>query len=608
MITIKQQEDKTYAVKFPYDPRAVELVKLVPGRRWIPEHKIWTVPEDKMGWLVKILTEDGYGNQIRILTDEELNKNQTLDKTVSIPDIDISNVQFYVKEGATPYKHQLDFMKWAIYRQAVGNKSGFLLADEPGLGKSAEAASLALYNRAAYGLKRCLIICCINGAKYHWRNDIEEHTRGAEVPYIIGMRKKKRGQGESCKGNADKLEDLVNKTMYGDKAGDPLPFFLVINIEAIRKREGKKYPIAEEIIKLINSGEIGMVVIDEIHKNASPSSLQGKQLLKIKEKTGSNALWLPMTGTPITNKPTDVYTPLKLVDGHNYSSYFMWCNEFCVYGGYGDHQIVGYKNISKLKFLLQHNMLRRLKADALDLPPKIHFTEYVENTSFQEKLVNRLTSEIIKHRDDIIHSMNPLTQLLRLRQVNGSPELIDPSINIFDPKDYLSKNAKLVRVLSLLDEIHERGEKVVIFSNWVEPLRTLYRYISTKYTVCAFTGTMTVEAREANKRRFMTDPEATVLIATVGAAGTAQTFTAARNVIFYDDPWSPSDKEQAEDRIYRIGTKEPVNIYTLVSAGTVDERVEKILYTKKGVSNYIVDNKLDLYGNADLFDYLLGLK
>lgn len=359
---------------------------------------------------------------------------------------------------------------------------------------------------------------------------------------------------------------------------------------------------------MINSGYIGMIALDEIHKNASPSSLQGKQLLRIKKKTGSGAMWIPMTGTPITNKPTDVFTPLKLVDGHRYSSYFTWCQEFCVYGGYGDHEIVGYKNISYLKSLLQNNMLRRLKSDVLkDLPPKIRFTEYVENSPYQEKLYKTVLGEILADRAAIVSSLNPLSQLMRLRQVNGSPEIIDDSLNVFNPTEYLKCNAKLVRLLELLQDIHERGEKVVIFSNWVEPLRTLYRYIASKYKVCAFTGTMTLEAREASKHQFMTDPATTVLIATIGAGGTAQTFTAANNVIFYDSPWTPADKEQAEDRIHRISTTTPVNIYTLVTANTVDERVENILYTKKSVSNYIVDNKLDLHGNPALFDYLLGI-
>ena len=607
MILVKQQSASEYSITTPYDERVKMLIKSIPGRRWNPEQRNWTVPTDKLGWLLSVLQDNGYSEQIKILSDEELGVNQTLDATIDIPTCDISDVNFRVKEGSKPFAHQLDFMRWALYRQAMGNMSGFLLADEPGCGKTLQVMNLALYNRENHGHKHCLIICCINSSKYNWRDEIIEHTNGEEVPYILGLRKHRNGS-VSCRSNKDKLDDITSMKQWAAADGDDLPFFTITNIESIRMREGKHYPIADRIIELINSGQLNTIVLDEIHKNASPSSLQGKQLLRIKKATGSKAMWIPMTGTPITNKPTDVYTPLKLIDGHSYSSYFMWCQEFCVYGGYGDHQIVGYKNISHLKFLLQHNMLRRLKRQVLDLPPKMRYTEYVENTPYQEKLYNKIRDEIVRDRNlDSWATANPMTKLLRLRQVNGSPELVDESINIFNPTDYLKRNAKLVRLLELIGEIYARGEKVIVYSNWVEPLRTLYRYIAVKYKVCSFTGTMTVEAREQSKHQFMTDPSITVMIATIGSAGVAQTFTAARNVIFYDDPWTPSDKEQAEDRIYRIGTSDSVNIYTLVTANTVDERVENILYTKKSVSNYIVDNKLDVNRNPKLLDYLLGL-
>ena len=115
-------------------------------------------------------------------------------------------------------------MKWSIYREAAGNKSGFVLADEPGLGKTVEVCNLALYNRDVYGYKHCLIICCINSAKYHWKHDIIEHTDGAEVPYILGSRIGRRSRIESCKGNEDKLADLKTNRQNGDECekGSPI--------------------------------------------------------------------------------------------------------------------------------------------------------------------------------------------------------------------------------------------------------------------------------------------------------------------------------------------------------------------------------------------------
>ena len=159
-----------------------------------------------------------------------------------------------------------------------------------------------------------------------------------------------------------------------------------------------------------------------------------------------------------------------MIDGHNYSSYYSWCREFCIYGGYGNHEIIGYKNIPMLKAMLQSNMIRRLKKDILDLPPKLYYDEYVENTPYQDKLEEKLIQEAFDHADEIASSMNPMVKFLRLRQVNGSPELVDPDLKA--DSDYINKNAKLKRLLEILEDIHDRHEKVVIFSNWVDPLRT----------------------------------------------------------------------------------------------------------------------------------------
>lgn len=597
-----QQVDDTYRITFRYDPMVISMVKAVPGRRWVPEGKYWEIPKDKLGFFINQTTGTDYEGSLRIQSDEHLYENTTLDTTATIPDIDISSIPYYVKEGATPYKHQLDFMKFALNRQNAGNMSGFLLADEQGLAKTNEIMNLAIYNRKQYKFKHCLVICCINSSKYNWLRDIQEHSKDAEKPYILGSRRMRNGKIRYEGSSEEKFVDLDKWCMYGTK-GEKLPYFLIVNIEALRYRQGRVYPIANKIIERIQSGDIQMIAIDEIHKNASMTSKQGKQILRIKKQTGSSVMWLPMTGTPITNKPTDVFLPLKLVDGHGYDTYTSWCNNFCVTGGFGGYEIIGYKNIPTLKRYLQFNMIRRLKADVLDLPPKIQCVEYVENTSYQNTLYARVKGELMDRRDEIQMSLNPLAELLKLRQVNGSPELVDPDLDVED--NYKGHNAKFARLMELLEEIHERGEKVLVFSNWVEPLRTLYKFISQHYKTCCFTGTMKPEEREHHKEVFQNNPDYTVMLGTIGAAGTTHTFTAASNIIFYDEPWTPSDKAQAEDRIYRIGTRSAVNIYTLISADTVDDRIHDILYTKRSVSQYIVDNKLDVRNNPKLLNMLL---
>ena len=605
MITAVQNQE-VYILYFNYNPDIITLVKNVPGRKYVPEKKYWTIPLDRLGFLIAQLQGTPYEQQFRVISAEHINENTTMDASGTIPDIDLSEIPLYIKDGEHFFQHQLDFMKYAIDRQSRGIYSGFLLADQPGLGKTLEAMNLALYNKRFNGIKHCLIITCVNSAKYNWVADIKKHTNGKYTPYLLGSRKKKRKGGIRLEGSSEeKLEDLLHGYMYNDDTCNPLPFFLIMNIEAIRYKKDRKYQIRDRLIKLINSGYIGMVILDECHTGISPGSSQGYCILETKRKTANTKIeWLPMTGTPIVNKPTDLFTPLKLVDGHSYTNYKSWCENFCIYGGFGDRVLLGYKNMPQLKQMLQSSMLRRLKSEVLDLPPKIHIIEYVEDTPYQAQLYKTLVDETAKKRDKILAAINPRAEFIRLRQISGSPELVDKSIVV--NKAYLSKNAKLTRLLDLVATIVENDEKVIIFSNWVEPLRTVYKFLASKYEVCCYTGTMKAEVREEHKQRFRTDPNCRILIGTVGALGPSHNLPEASNVIFYDLPWNPATMEQAEDRAYRPETKQALTVYSLISRGTVDEVVYNIIMTKDGLSKYLVDNELDIKNNSKLFDLLIG--
>ena len=321
MITAVQNQD-VYIIRFQYDPEIVRLVKNVPGRQYVPDHKYWTIPVDRLGFLMSQFNGTPYANQFEVYSAEHINENATLDATDKIPDIDLSGIPLYVKDGEHLFNHQLDFMKYAIDRQRRGLYSGFILADEMGAGKTLELMNLALYNRKFNKVKHCLIIACVNSAKYNWVEDIKKHTNGEEIPYILGSRKKRDGSISTDGSSLAKLQDLMCGHMYGDKEEPKLPFFIVMNIEAIRMISNRRYPIRERLTTLCNKGYIGMIALDEVHVHVSPTSRQGKQVLKLKKDVEAKVEWIPMTGTPIVNKPTDVFVPLKLVDGHAYKNYY----------------------------------------------------------------------------------------------------------------------------------------------------------------------------------------------------------------------------------------------------------------------------------------------
>ena len=268
MITAVQKQD-IYEVRFSYNPEVLQLVKNVPGRKYVPEQKYWTIPVDRIGFLIEQFKNTPYSDQLKIYSAEHIYENATLDatNTAAIPDVDLSKIPLYVQEGKYLFQHQKDFMKFAIDRQKRGLYSGFLLADEQGLGKTIEGMNLALYNKKYNKLKHCLIIACVNSAKYNWVDDIIKHTNGEYVPYILGSRLKRDGTVRTDGGGAEKLQDLMCGHMYGKKEQPSLPFFLVINIEAFHYRKDRHYLIRERLTTLLNKGTIGMVILDEVHRN-----------------------------------------------------------------------------------------------------------------------------------------------------------------------------------------------------------------------------------------------------------------------------------------------------------------------------------------------------
>ena len=265
MILVTQNNDK-YEIRFSYDPEAIALVKNVPGRMWNPEGKFWSIPLARLGFLIAQFKGTKYESQLNIQSNEDINVNASINDANIIPDIDISDIHLYVEPGGHLFNHQKDMLKFAKWRYNNGLKSGFILADEMGGGKTLELMNWAMYLKEKHDCKHCLVVACVNSAKYNWVADITKHTNGSEIPYILGSRLKRDGSLNLNTGSKEKLQDLMSMKMYG-KDEEALPYFLIINIEAIRMRQGKIYPIADRLIELINSGEIGIIALDEVHKN-----------------------------------------------------------------------------------------------------------------------------------------------------------------------------------------------------------------------------------------------------------------------------------------------------------------------------------------------------
>lgn len=454
-----------------------------------------------------------------------------------------------------PYQYQIEGVKYGI------DKRHWHLGDEQGLGKTKQIIDLARYLKEIQGVEHCLVICGVASLRWNWRDEIETHSD--ETYKLLGFRFRKRSNKLYDGGTKAKLEDLEEV---------PEEFFWIINIEAFRE---------EAIVKLLKkyheNGTIGAIFIDEVHKVKNPLSAQGKGFIKVMNTKNKNDYRVTMSGTPLVNQPMDLFIIFKSL-GYEENSYTAFKNHYCIFGGYMDREIVGYRNLQELKTRLKNIQLRRLKEDVLELPQKFPQTVYVDMYKEQEPLYKEVLAGLQDKIDLIMLSPNPLAQFTRLRQVVGTPQLVSSTVQ---------KSAKLDKLVELVDEIASRGEQCLIFSNWAEVVQIIVDILKPYNAMGYLVKNKNLKDTE---NAFKSDKNKVALVGTIKLMGTGLTFNNSNNVIFFDSPWTGADKQQCIDRCHRIGQTNDLNIYSLVCANSIDEKVEMIVRRKELLSQGIIDS------------------
>ena len=538
-------------VTFPYEDKIVDVIRSFPSRFYDKDKKEWELPFKSFKSLVDQLPEYDFD-----ITGKYI---QTKREARTVP----ANFKFKTK----PFDHQIEGFNYGL------NNDRWLLGDEQGLGKTKQVIDIAVAKKLANGYKHCLIICGVNGLKWNWVNEI--HTHSNEDAWILGQRYK--GSKIVVGSNADKISDLASLASLKS-------YFIITNVESLRNEQ-----ICAYIAKYAKSGEIGLVAIDEIHKCKNPTSQQGKGILKIQPECR-----IAMTGTPLMNNPFDLFIILKWL-GYEKHAFYAFKKHYGIFGGYGGYEVTGYRYLDELQAQLDDIMLRRLKKDVLDLPEKTHITEYVEMTPKQKQIYDEVTAKIKMNIDQIKMANNPLAELIRMRQATGYTGIISSKIK---------ESAKLDRMEELVEEAVQNGKQVVIFSNWTQMTDAIWARLHKKYRISVITGETKDVNRQDNVAEFQSGASQ-VIIGTIGAMGTGLTLTAGTVEIFMDEPWNRANKEQAEDRCHRVGTKENVTIYTIICKNTIDERINELVERKGAMADALVDGKITC-DKRQMLDFLIN--
>lgn len=548
----KINDDYSIYVSFPFDNTIVNTIRKMSNRYWHADNKEWELPLFKLKTLLSELNEYEFNITGKYVT---LKKPEA-----KIPD----NFEF----KTTPFEHQIEGFNYGLQYDR------WLLGDEQGLGKTKQVIDIAVAKKLQKSYKHCLIVCGVNGLKWNWQNEIKTHSN--EKGWILGQRTK---NGKTKIGSInDRLYDLQHLNELS-------AYFLITNIESLRSPK-----IVTELKSLCDRREINMIAVDEIHKAKNSASQQGKGLLKLQPECR-----IAMTGTPLMNNPIDLFIILKWLGYENHTLY-SFKQHYCVFGGFGGHDIIGYKNLYDLQEQVNHIMLRRLKSEVLNLPEKLYIDEYVEMTGKQEQVYKEVATNIRMNIDKIKCASNPLAELIRLRQATGYTGILSSTIK---------ESAKMDRLEELVDENIENNKKVIIFSNWTQMTTPIYDMLHRKYNGIIITGETKDSDRQHSVDLFQNNNDYKFAIGTIGAMGTGLTLTSASTVIFIDEPWTMAAKQQAIDRAHRIGTKENVTVYTLMAKNTIDERIHQLVEKKGTMSDALIDGKVTTH-SSELLDFLLS--
>lgn len=563
MITIeikranKTGNDLSLYISFPYDQNVINIMRELPCRYWHNDLKAWETPFKQLGHLLTQLSK----YEIEIKSDDAAIFQSKKENPV--------DYKFKTK----PFQHQVDGFNYGLTHDR------WLLGDSQGLGKSKQVIDIAIAKKQQRDYKHCLIVCGVNGLKWNWVEEIKTHSD--EKSWIIGQTTK---NGKTIIGsNAEKVKQLQS-LLNGEESELNDAYFLITNVESLRTNE-----IADTLAELCRIGKIGLVAADEVHKMKNPMSQQGKGFLKIQADT-----MIAMTGTPLMNTPLDLYIILKWL-GYEDHSYYAFKNHYCVMGGYGNYQIVGYKHLDSLQEQLNGIMLRRLKEEVLDLPEKTYIDEFVEMTDKQMKIYKEIHSDLVDNIDMVKKAVNPLSEMIRLRQATGYTGILSSTIQ---------ESAKLDRMEEIVDDAVANNQKVVIFSNWTQMTDVVLQRLE-KYNPALLTGQLNDAEKNFARDKFRHDDTCKVIIGTIGAMGTGYTLVEGTVEIFLDHPWNRAIYDQAVDRCHRIGQKQNITVYNLLCKNTIDERIWEIVQKKGAISDQVVDGEV-VGDKGTIVDYLLS--
>lgn len=466
---------------------------------------------------------------------------------------------------ANLYKHQIRGANMALRAfgalDAKTPGGGFGELFEMGCGKTLTTIAVAgaLYNLGK--IDRVLVVAPTSVCSV-WPHDLNQFaTFPWEARVLLGDKKKRLKA-------LNELENWPFKALR----------IAVINYESTH-REG--------IFEALAAYKPDLIVCDESQRIKSPSAAQSKALHKLGDAAPFRMI---LSGTPVQNNAVDLYSQYRFLDPAVYgANFYAFKNRYCIMGGYGQHQIVGYRNMDEL-VEKEHSVAYRVtKEECLDLPQQTFINRYVQFTDAEQAIYEQLrkSSFLELETGENVTATTILTMYLRLMQLTGGFLTADESTR---PKQV--NTAKLDALADIVDDyVVDAGKKLVIFARFraeIAAIENLLRLRKIQYG--SIYGDVPMEERGKIVEDFQTNPDTKVFVAQIQTAGLGITLHAASTAVFYSYDYNYANYAQALARIHRIGQRLPVTYIHLVVDGSIDEKILAALENKEDMAKTVVDS------------------
>jgi SNF2 family DNA or RNA helicase len=425
---------------------------------------------------------------------------------------------------------------------------GACLADDMGLGKTAQVIA-ALLN--ADGDGPTLVVCPVS-VLGNWRSELERFA--PELTVLVH-----HGPGRH----------IGYDEPFADRAAS---CDVVLTTYSLVARD------AEELGALT----WGRLVLDEAQAVKNPGAKQTRAVGRLRADRR-----IALTGTPVENSLSELWSIMHILNPGLLGSASAFRRRFAI----PIERDRDDEATDDLLRLTRPFILRRLKSDRSiisDLPDKIETTDHCPLTREQATLYQAVVDELLADAD-MADGMKRrglvLSGLMRLKQICNHP-----AHYLADGSALAGRSGKLTRVEELLDELLSAGDKALCFTQFRTWGDALQPYLEQRLgvDVAWLHGGVPRPKREVLIESFEDPDGPRVFLISLKAGGTGLNLTAASHVIHLDRWWNPAVEDQATDRAYRIGQRRNVFVHKLVSTGTVEERIDAMITSKRELAERVL--------------------